>query len=140
MRADTSDVAFRLLLALGDLWDGLQNARIDPSTRGVHLTKEFLGGYTRYSAGPAASPRFVMEWSEATRHLRVIRWHEWPGAEAAISATVQMIRAEARSRGIADIVDQSLLRACQEQGQPVRRTVVAGASAQPVAAAGRRVS
>ncbi|MFN0094036.1 MAG: hypothetical protein ACKVVT_04575 [Dehalococcoidia bacterium] len=141
MRADTSDVAFRLLLALGDLWKGLQGAHIDPTSRGLHLTTEFLGGYTRYSAGPAANPRFVVEWSESTRHLRVIRWQEWHGAEAVISSTVQMVRTEAKHRGIADIVDRSLLSACQEPSQTSRRTVVAGfATPAVLAPAGRRIS
>lgn len=145
MRADTNDVAFRLLLALGELWDGLQGAQIDPTSRGLHLTKEFLGGYTRYSAGPAAHPRFVVEWNESSRHLRVLRWHEWHGAEAAISSTVQMVRVEARARGIADVVDAAVLRACNAPLLPTRRTVLAGATvaaivtARPVAAV-RRVS
>src|SRR3970040_896275 len=47
VRADTSDVAFRLLLALGELWDGVQRAGVHPSGRGLHLNKEYLGGYTR---------------------------------------------------------------------------------------------
>lgn len=123
MRADTSDVAFRLLLAIGDLWDGLQRANIDPTTRGLHLTKEYLGGYTRYSAGPSSNARLVVEWNESSRHLRVIRCSEWPGCEALISATVTHVRNEARRCGLEDIVDGAIVRALQDPA-PARRTVV----------------
>ena len=124
MRADTSDVAFRLLLALGDLWEGLTRASIDPTSKGLHLTKEYLGGYTRYSAGAASNPRLVVEWNESSRHLRVLRCGEWPGFEATVSATVAHVRTEARARGISDVVDAAFVRACQEQ-LPCRRTVAA---------------
>lgn len=135
MRADTSEVAFRLLLALGDLWDGLQRARIDPTARGLHLTSEYLGGYIRISAGPASHSRLIVEWNEATRHLRVLRCEGWPGFEATLSSTVAHVRLEARSRGISDVVDRTLVRACEDCG-PVRRTVLQGAvtAAQPVVA------
>ena len=76
MRADTSDVAFRLLLALGEIWEGLERANIDPTCRGLHLTQEPLGGYTRYSAGPSSTPRLIVEWNESSRHLRVIRCND----------------------------------------------------------------
>lgn len=122
MRADTGDVAFRLLLALGDLWEGLERAQIDPTCRGLHLSQECLGGYTRYSAGPSCNPRLVVEWNESSRHLRVLRCHDWPGFEATISATVAAVRADARSRGIIDIVDRVLAKACQDP-EPSRRTV-----------------
>jgi hypothetical protein len=136
MRADTSDVAFRLLLALGDLWDGLQRANIDPARRGLHLTREYLGGYTRYSAGPSIHARVVVEWNESSRHLRVIRCSDWQGFEQTISSTIAYVRGEARACGLAEVVDAALTRACQSPA-PTRRTVV---SAQPVmaAAAGRR--
>lgn len=124
LRTDTSDVAFRLLLALGELWDGLCRAKIDPTARGLHLTQEHLGGYTRYSAGPASHARLVVEWNESSRHLRVLRTEEWPGFEATISATVAHVRSEARSRGLIDMVDPCFLRACQDCA-PIRRTVVA---------------
>ncbi len=127
MRADTSDVAFRLLLALGELWDGLERAGVDPTARGLQLTQEYLGGYTRYSAGPGSHARLVVEWNESSRHLRVIRCEPWPGAEATISATVAMVRNEARSKGIIEIVDRSLVEACSEPTQPCRRTVVSAA-------------
>lgn len=133
MRADTSDVAFRLLLALGELWDGLSRADIDPTSRGLHLTLNYLGGYTRYSAGPASHPRLVVEWNESSRHLRVLRCDEWPGFEATVSNTVSYIRAEARARGLVDVVDKSLAVACQEP-LPARRTVVHAHQAYPVAA------
>ena len=123
MRADTSDVAFRLLLALGDLWEGLHRARIDPTSRGIHLTKEYLGGYTRICAGPAAHPRLVVEWNESTHHLRVLRCEGWPGFESALSATVAHVRTEARARGIHDEVDAAFMTACNEPVIPVRRTV-----------------
>lgn len=128
MRADTSDVAFRLLLALGDLWDGLHRAGIDPTRRGVHLSKEYLGGYTRICAGPGSSPRLVVEWNESSRHLRVLRCTPWPGFEAAISQTVAYVREQSRPRGIGDIVDRRLVEACEDP-KPCRRTVVAGAQA-----------
>jgi hypothetical protein len=126
-------VAFRLLLAIGDLWDGLHRADIDPGRRGLHVTKEYLGGYTRYSAGTGSHPRVVVEWNESSRHLRVIRAESWHGIEATISATVAHIRNEARTRGLSEIVDAALLGACQEPA-PARRTVlsaVAVAAAQP---------
>ena len=135
MRADTNDVAFRLLLALGDLWDGLQRANIDPSRKGLHLTKEYLGGYTRYSAGPAARARIVVEWNESSRHLRVLRFDDWPGFEQVISATVAYVREQARLNGLSEIVDNALVKACKEPTQASRRTVTPAAAA---AAAARK--
>lgn len=123
MRADTSDVAFRLLLALGELWDGLSRANIDPTSRGLHLNLDYLGGYTRYSAGPASHARLVVEWNESSRHLRVLRCDDWPGFEATVSNTVSYLRAEARARGLLEVVDRSLAQACQDP-LPARRTVV----------------
>ncbi|MGE5597335.1 MAG: hypothetical protein ACM3S1_15020 [Hyphomicrobiales bacterium] len=140
MRADTSDVAFRLLLALGDLWDGLQRAEVDPSRKGLHLTKEYLGGYTRYSAGPAAHARLVVEWNESSRHLRVLRCEEWPGFEAIVSNTVAYVRNEARGRGISDVVDRRLMKACQEPESPARRTVVNSTAPVAAAAASRKAT
>lgn len=131
MRADTSDVAFRLLLALGELWEGLERAGIDPTCRGLHLTQEALGGYTRYSAGPSSTPRLVVEWNESSRHLRVIRSSDWPGVDAAISATVVAVRTEARNRGLLEVVDRVLARACQEP-KPSRRTVLSSAAVSSV--------
>ncbi|MDZ7727259.1 MAG: hypothetical protein U5Q44_03155 [Dehalococcoidia bacterium] len=124
MRGDTWDVAFRLLLALGDQWEGLQRADIDPTARGLHLTKEYLGGYTRLSAGPGSHPRLVVEWNESSRHLRVIRCEEWSAFEQVISATVAHVREAARARGIIDAVDSNFVKACQEPATPARRTVV----------------
>ena len=127
MRADTSDVAFRLLLALGDIWDGLQRADIDPAVRGLYLTRDFLGGYTRYSAGPSSTPRLVVEWNESSRHLRVLRCTEWPGFDRLISTTIGYVRAEAQKAGISETVEEALVRACQDP-MPVRRTVFSNAS------------
>lgn len=138
MRADTSDVAFRLLLALGDLWDGLERAGIDASSRGLNLSQEYLGGYTRFSAGPGTHPRIVVEWNESSRHLRVLRCDSWPGADATVSATVAFVRAESRLRGIVEIVDRTLAAACQEPTQPARRTVLATALAAQTSLAMRR--
>ncbi len=137
VRADTSDVAFRLLLALGEIWEGLERADIDPTCRGLHLTQEPLGGYTRYSAGPSSTPRLVVEWNESSRHLRVIRCNEWPGVDATISATVAAIRHEARSRGLTDVVDRVLARACADPA-PSRRTVLSSAALSSVQVTGRR--
>jgi hypothetical protein len=128
VRADTSNVAFRLLLALGDLWDGLQRSSIDPTSRGLHLTREYLGGYTRYSAGPSSHPRLIVEWNESSRHLRVLRCAEWPGFDALISATVAQVRLEAKGCGLTDVVDAALMKACGEPA-PSRRTVVSTAMA-----------
>lgn len=132
MRADTTDVAFRLLLALGDLWEGLQRASIDPGSRGLHLTKEFLGGYTRYSAGPSSHARLVVEWNESSRHLRVLRCADWPGFEATVSSSVAFVRQEARARGLTDVVDGAFLYACKAPA-PTRRTVVNMPAPVPVA-------
>lgn len=136
MRADTNDVAFRLLLALGDLWEGLHGAQIDPTRKGLHLTKEYLGGYTRYSFGPAARSRLVVEWNESSRHLRVLRCDQWPGLDASISGTIAYVRTEARARGLIDIVDGAFMKACQDE-QPARRTVLAAARTVPAPAAAR---
>lgn len=124
MRADTTDVAFRLLISLGDLWDGLLRAGIDPTQRGLHLSKEYLGGYTRYSAGPGSHARLIVEWNESSRHLRVLRCDDWQGFEATISATVAAVRNDARGRGLLDVVDATFMAACQEPCPPARRTVV----------------
>jgi hypothetical protein len=140
LRVDTSDVAFRLLLALGELWEGLGQTQIDPSSRGLHLTKEYLGGYTRYSAGPSSHARLVFEWNESSRHLRVLRAQDWPGAEATISATVASVRAEARAHGISDVVDRAFVRACREPEKPSRRTVVASATAAAAASVSSAVA
>lgn len=127
MRADTSDVAFRLLLSLGDLWEGLQRANIDATTRGLHLTKEYLGGYARLSAGPGSHARVIVEWNESSRHLRVLRCEAWPGFEQTVSATVAHVRSVARECGLLDVVDAAFMKACQEQHLPTRRTVVGAA-------------
>ena len=127
MRAETSDVAFRLLLALGESWDALQRASIDPSAKGLYLTKEYLGGYTRFSAGPSTNARLVVEWNESTRHLRVLRCFDWPGFEASVSNTVAFVREQARAHGIIESVDSVFVRACQEPSAPSRRTVLPGA-------------
>ncbi len=137
VRADTSDVAFRLLLALGELWDGVQRAGVDPSGRGLHLTKEYLGGYTRICAGPGSHPRLIVEWNESSRHLRVLRCDDWPGFEATISATVAIIRAESRSRGLIDVVDAAFMKACQDSA-PIRRTVCSMVSPQQQNVVARR--
>ncbi len=137
MRAETNDVAFRLLLALGESWDALQRASIDPSAKGLYLTKEYLGGYTRFSAGPSTKPRLIVDWNESTRHLRVLRCHDWPGFEATISTTVAYVRDCARTQGIIDTVDTVFVRACQEPTAPSRRTILPGAEEEAPATARR---
>lgn len=136
LRADTSDVAFRLLISLGELWDGLLKSGVDPTARGLHLNQEYLGGYTRFCAGPASHARLVVEWNESSRHLRVLRCEDWPGFEATISATVAHVRNEARARGLIDVVDRAFVAACAEPS-PARRTVLSSASV-PAPAALRR--
>ena len=137
MRADTCDVAFRLLLGLGELWEGLQRAGIEPSRKGLHLTKEYLGAYDRIAAGPGSHPRLIVEWNESSRHLRVLRCDDWPRFEAEVSTTVAYVRAEARTRGLIDVVDATFVKACQEPA-PARRTVVQVETlGAPVAAARR---
>ena len=131
MRADTSDVGFRLLLALGDLWAGLQRSGIDPSVKGLHMSTNELGGYTRYNAGCGSHAQLVVEWNETCRHLRVIRCEPWPSFEATVSSTIAYVRAEARSRGLADMVDKAFMKACDEPTQPVKRTVLSIAIPQP---------
>ncbi len=115
MRAETADVAFRLLLALAELWDGLHRAGVDPARKGLHLRKEYLGGYVRVCAGPSAHARITFEWNEAKRHLRVLRCEPWPGFEATLRATVTWVRDQARAKGIAEVVEQALVRACQRE-------------------------
>ena len=77
MRAGQVDVAFRLLVAVGELWDGLVRAGIDPSQKGVHVTREYLGGYIRISAGPSSHPRLVAEWCESSQHFRILKRDDW---------------------------------------------------------------
>jgi hypothetical protein len=137
LRADTSDVAFRLLLALGDLWEGLQRTKIDPTVKGLHMSTEDLGGYRRYSAGCGSHARLVVEWNETLRHLRVIRCQEWPNFEVTVSSTIGYVRKEARERGLADMVDKAFMKACEEPTVPVKRTVLSMATtsaAAPLAA------
>jgi hypothetical protein len=122
VRADTSDVAFRLLLALGEVWDSLSRAGIDPGARGLHVSSDFLGGYQRISAGPGSHSRLIVEWNESSRHLRILRCEEWPGFDATIAATVQLVRKEAQARGIAEAVDRAFMSACEEPA-PARRTI-----------------
>lgn len=138
MRADTSDVAFRLLLALGDLWEGLQRTNIDPTVKGLHMSTEALGGYTRYSAGCGSHARLVVEWNETLRHLRVIRCETWANFEVTVSSTIAYVRKEARDRGLADMVDKAFVRACEEPTVPVKRTVLSMATAAPPQLAARR--
>jgi len=126
VRADINDVAFRLLLALSGLWEGLHRVNLDPSARGLNMTIEYLGGYTRISAGPGSHARMVVEWNDSSRHLRVIRCEDWPGFDATVSSTVAFVRKEARSRGLLDVVDQAFLDACQNPA-PIRRTIVTSA-------------
>ncbi len=103
------------------------------------MTQEYLGGYTRFSAGPGSHARLVIEWNGTLRHLRVLRCEPWPGAEATISATVAHIRSAARQVGIAEMVDRTLVAACQEPTEPCRRTVLSTAMASsPPAVAGLR--
>lgn len=108
---------------------------MDPTARGLQLTQEYLGGYTRFSAGTGSHARLVVEWNESSRHLRVLRCEPWPGAEATISATVALVRNEARSKGIIEIVDRSLVEACSEPTRPCRRTVLSSAHATAAPAA-----
>lgn len=131
MRADTSDVAFRLLLALGDLWGGLQRTSIDPTVKGLHIATDELGGYTRYSAGCGSHARLIVEWNETLRHLRVIRCEAWPNFEATVSSTIAYVRTEARARGLVDMVDKAFIKACEEPSAPVKRTVLSMALPQP---------
>jgi hypothetical protein len=121
VRAETSDTAFRLLLALGEIWDTLQRASADPSHKGLHLRQEYVGGYTRICAGPGSHWRLIIEWNESSRDLRILRSEEWHGFEAAISATVAHVRQAAGKLGIADVVDAKLVQACQDT-RPFRRT------------------
>lgn len=123
MRADTKNVAFRLLLALGDLWEGLHTAGINPAARGLFVSVEHRGGYIRYSAGTSSHPRIVVEWNESSRHLRVLRCDDWSGFDALVSQTIAHVRNEARARRLSDVVDAALTAACKEP-PPARRTVV----------------
>ncbi len=124
VRADTTDVAFRLLISLGELWEGLCRAGIDPTEHGLHVCMEYLGGYTRYSAGPGSHARLIVEWNESSRHLRVLRCEDWPGFEATVSATVAAVRKAARVKGLLEVVDAAFVQACAEPCPPARRTVV----------------
>jgi hypothetical protein len=59
--------------------------------------------------------------------MRVLRREEWQGFEAALSATVKHVREDAKSRGLLDLVDEKLLRACEsgqaEAKQPAKQPV-----------------
>jgi hypothetical protein len=124
VQADTSDVAFRLFLSLAQLWDGLERAGIDATKKGLHLTREDLGGYTRYSAGPGTHSRLIVEWNDSSRHLRVLRNDAWSGFESVLSASIAHVREQARLKGIIEAVDAAFMKACQEPVAPCRRTIV----------------
>lgn len=123
MRTEQVDVAYRLLVAVGELWDGLVRAGIDPAQKGIHLSREYLGGYIRISAGPSAHARLVAEWCESSQHFRVLRKEEWPGFESTLSATVKHIRDDARRLGLLDVVDSTLMKACAAPGAPAKSPV-----------------
>ena len=126
MRAETDDVAFRLLIALANVSDGVQRASIDTVQHGLHLTKSYLGGYVRISAGPSPTPKLIVEWNESTRHLRVIRCRNWPGFESTISQTISFVREEAQKKSILESIDWAFVDAVNNDS-PSRRTVIAGA-------------
>jgi hypothetical protein len=56
----------------------------------------------------------------------VLRCEDWSGFEATISATVAHVRAEARTRGLIDVVDRAFVDACQDP-LPTKRTVLSTA-------------
>lgn len=112
MTANQGDVAYRLLMAVGELWDGLVRSGVDPSKKGLHVSREYLGGYVRISAGPGAHARIVAEWCESSQRMRILRREDWPGFESALTATVKHIREDARAHGLQDVVDRALLKAC----------------------------
>lgn len=133
MRTEQVDVAYRLLVAVGELWDGLVRAGIDPAQKGIHVSREYLGGYIRISAGPSAHARLVAEWCESSQHFRVLRKEEWPGFESTLSATVKHIRDDARRLGLLDVVDSTLMKACtvvEPAKSPARARAAAVASGQ----------
>lgn len=138
VRAETSDVAFRLLMAIGELWDGLHGAGVDPGRKGLHLTREYLGGYTRYASGPGSRSRLIFEWNESSRHLRILRDEEWPNFESTISVTVAYVREQARTHGLSEVVDARLVKACQDPAIPMRRTVAVTETAAALAVSARR--
>jgi hypothetical protein len=111
------------MLALSDLWEGLEQEGIDPSAQGLRIANNYQGGYGRISAGTGADARLVVEWNESSRHLRVLRCEEWPRFETLISRTVSHVREIAHARGISETVDRAFVRAIQED-LPCRRTVI----------------
>lgn len=123
MRTEQVDVAYRLLVAVGELWDGLVRAGIDPAQKGIHVSREYLGGYIRISAGPSAHARLVAEWCESSQHFRVLRKEDWPGFESTLSATVKHIRDDARRHGLLDVVDSTLMKACTVPAAPAKAPV-----------------
>lgn len=135
--ATADDTAYRMLAALGELWDSLKGAGIDPGRRGVQLRAEYLGGYLRVSAGPGAHARVVLEWHEASGKIRVLRADEWGGIATSVCATVKQVRDEARARGLLDMVDKVFLRACSPETTSVSVRHSARES-QGVAVAARR--
>jgi hypothetical protein len=124
VRADTNDVAFRLLLSLSELWEGLQRANIDPAVRGLRISNEYLGGYKRICAGTGCESRLIVEWNESSRHLRVLKADAWPTFETLVSRTVAYVREEATKHGISETVDRAFIQACSAPDEPVRRTIV----------------
>jgi hypothetical protein len=128
VRSEEADVPYRLLVAVGELWDGLVRAGIDPAQKGVHVSREYLGGYLRISAGPGSHPRLIAEWCESSQHFRVLRKEDWPGFESALSATVKYIREDAKRLGLLDVVDQTLVKALSKPAikPAARHRVVTG--------------
>ena len=124
MRTGQVDVAYRLLVAVGELWDGLVRSGIDPSQKGVHVSREYLGGYLRISAGPSSHPRLIAEWCESSQHFRVLRKEDWPGFESALSATVKHIREDAKRVGLSDVVDAALVKAVSGPAPRMRVSAV----------------
>ncbi len=105
-------------MAVGELWDGLVRSGVDPSKKGLHVSREYLGGYVRVSAGPGAHARIVAEWCESTQRMRVLRREEWPGFESALTATVKHIREDAKAHGLQDVVDRAIIKACAPTPKP----------------------
>lgn len=118
MTQNQADTAYRLLMAVGELWDGLVRSGVDPSKKGLHVSREYLGGYVRVSAGPGAHARIVAEWCESTQRMRVLRREDWPGFESALTATVKHIREDAKAHGLQDVVDRAIIKACAPTAKP----------------------
>jgi hypothetical protein len=111
VRAEQVDVAYRLLVAVGELWDGLVRAGLTRHRRASRLARIRAGTSDQRCQAPT---RVVAESVRTSQHFRVLR-RRLAGFESALSATVKHNRDDARRLGLLDVVDSTLMKACSHR-------------------------